>query len=120
MTRILLSALLGVVCLLPAARSEEAACANFAHVYEESNKAIGAIFAGSLGDTSAPRQTNRELEIINERLQQLIVLQQMRAYGCRFPTETSGGGAYLMKAVECETAMLKGRRDAPECDRDKW
>ena len=120
MTRVFLSALLGVACLLPAARAEETACANFAHVYEESNKAIGASVARSLSDNSAPRQTNRELEIINERLQQLIVLQQMRAYGCRFPTETSGGGAYLMKALECETAMLRGRQDAPECDRDKW
>ena len=120
MTRVLLLVLLGVACLLPAARAEEAACAKFAVVYEESNKAIGAIFAGGLGDTSAPRQTNRELEIINERLRQLIVLQQMRAYGCRFPTEASGGGAYLMKGVGCETARLKGRRDAPECDRDKW
>ena len=33
MMRILLSALLGVACLLPAARAEEAACANFSHAY---------------------------------------------------------------------------------------
>ena len=120
MMRILLSALLGVACLLPAARAEEAACANFAHAYEASNKAIGTIIAQGLTDNSAPRQTNRELGMINERLQQPIVLQQMRAYGCRFPTETSSGGAYLLKAMKCENEMLKGRRDAPECDQDKW
>ena len=120
MTRILLLTLLGVACLLSAARADEAACAKFTQAYEASNKAIGASIAQSLGDSSAPRQTNRELEIINERLRQLIVLQQMHAYGCRFPTETSGGGAYLMQAIKCQTEMLKGRRDAPECDRDKW
>ena len=120
MTRILLLTLFGVACLLSEVRADEVACAKFAQAYEASNKTIGASFAQSLGDSSAPRQTNRELEVINQRLRQLIVLQQMRAYGCRFPTEISDGGAYLMQALKCQSEMLKGRRDAPECDRDKW
>ena len=120
MTRILTASLLAVACLLPAVRAEEAVCGKLAQAYEDSNKAIGAIIARGLGDDSAVRQTNRELETVNERLQQIITLQQMAAYKCRFPIDASSGGAYLMQAVKCRTARLQGQDNPPDCARSKW
>ena len=120
MTRTLLLTLFGVACLLSAASANESACEKFTQTYDASNKAISASIVRGIGDDSAPRQANREMEMINERLQQLIVLQLMQAYECQFPTEASDGSAYLVPALECNLKRLTGHPDAPECERDNW
>lgn len=95
-------------------------CEAYNNTYEGANKSMASIKAEGYGDNSAIRATTRHLRMLNERMLQVIVIQQMKAHGCSIPKITSGGVGYLTHALECQTEKIKGRVASPECDTSKW
>ncbi len=91
-------------------------CEAYNNTYTEANKNLAMITADGISDNSAPRETNRQLETLNQRTLQLMLIQQMEAHGCRVPKLISTGGGYLGNALACSLKSY----DSPECDRQKW
>lgn len=99
---------------------QEALCEVYNKTYRGANKAIASTEAEGLGDNSAPRESNRQLRILNERIQQLIVIQQMHAHGCTVPKVISSGIGYKIHAMECQLEIITGNANATECDKSNW
>lgn len=99
---------------------QQVLCEVYDRTYDGANKSIASIEAEGISDNSAPRESNRQLKILNERVQQLIVVQQMQAYGCKVPKATSSGVGYMIHAVECSTEQIKGNFNSITCDRSNW
>lgn len=99
---------------------QQVLCEVYENVYENANKSIASIDVKGIADNSAPRESNRQLKMLNERILQLIVIQQMQAHGCKVPKAISTGAGYMTDAVKCRTEQLKGNVSAPECDQTKW
>lgn len=131
MTIRLLSALLflalsiGVIVSPTVAKSQDTSpqqrlCEVFENLYDGANKQLGAIFVEGFSDDSAPRETNRQIRMLNQRLFQLILIFQMQAYECDVPKHPSDGMGYYVDAMECSTERIKGNLEHPECDRSEW
>lgn len=74
-----------------------------------------------IGDDSAPRETYRQLQLLNERILQLITLQQMNVHGCDIPKKASSEIEYLFPAMKCRGILIEGGSEySPECDSSKW
>lgn len=101
----------------PAMAQKADKCAFYENAYISSNKHLSSIWADGIGDDSAPRETNRQLKALNERMEQLIVIQQMQAIGCKLPEQTSSHWHYLSPALDCE---LERDLESPKCNRDTW
>lgn len=99
---------------------QQVLCSFYDNVYEGANKTIASIEAEGPPDNSAPRGTNRHLMVLNERILQLMVIQQMLAHGCQIPKTTSSGDGYFKDAFECETERIRGNIGAPACDQNNW
>ena len=95
-------------------------CGVYDNIYESANKNMASIFSEGIIDDSAPRETNRQLRILNERMLQIIVLFQMQAHGCAIQKMPSIIAGYVLQAAKCQTEMSKGNFDSPKCDRDSW
>ena len=100
----------------PAAAQRGSLCRIYANVYDDSNKELSSVHAQGLFDDSAPRATYRELQALNAKTTQLIVLQQMEAYGCDIPKEVSSHIHYQAPAMACHI----GGYDSERCDKDTW
>lgn len=100
--------------------TQQALCGVYDSVYEGANKTIASVKAGGTFDNSAPRESNRELKVLNERILQLMVIQQMQAHGCQIPKTTSSGVGYMIDALKCATERIKGNVNASECDQRNW
>ena len=99
---------------------QQVLCDVYNNVYEGANKTIASVEAEGTFDNSAPRETNRQLKVLNERILQLIVIQQMHAHGCKIPKTTSSGVGYTVDATKCSTERIMGNIGAPECDQTNW
>ncbi|MBC6404132.1 MAG: hypothetical protein GDA41_00110 [Rhodospirillales bacterium] len=132
---ILLCSLFGSV-----AHSETPLCETYEELYTNANKELASIYAGGIADNSAPRASNwlnplgkraggiadnsaprasnRQLEMLNERIYQLILIEQMQAHGCDIPKKPSSDLEFWSSALECEEAS-KEEREAL-CNRANW
>ncbi len=88
--------------------------------YEGGNKDIAMIEVEGFSDDSAPRESNRQLQMLNVRLNQLIALQLMEVHKCPSPKHTSSGIAYSIQALQCQTEKIKGNYTSEKCDTSKW
>lgn len=118
----ILSAIVAVCFTLPAyAESiQDRLCEVYSDLYEGANKELASIAVSGIGDDSAPRETNRQLKKLNERIFQLITVTQMQFHGCTVPKVPSSDIAYIIDAIECSTSRLTEGLDTPECDRSSW
>jgi hypothetical protein len=107
----------------PAGASTAAAresCADLHKRYDMTHRAIAAIDAEDIGDNSAPRATLRQLKILSEKQDQLILLEFMRSRGCPAPSAVGASVLYMLPAMECATAKLTGKELEAKCDQSKW
>ena len=96
-------------------------CGIYENIYEGANKEMALISGEGTFDNSAPRETNRQLKILNERVLQLIVISQMQAHGCAIPKIPSDGDiGYTIHAIECHTERMKGNFNSSKCDKSSW
>ncbi|HWA89219.1 MAG TPA: hypothetical protein VG889_04245 [Rhizomicrobium sp.] len=103
----------------PAPAAASGACGELVRAYDTSNRKIAQIRADGVLDNSAPRETNRQLKELNERQEQLVVLELMRMRNC--PAPLHGGPApYMTSAMECALETEKGNYKAEICDISKW
>ena len=110
-------AVLSMATFYTAAGADEKLCEVYAGEYDGANREMARIVAEGILDNSAPRETARQLELLNERLLQLITMQQMEFHGCDLPKIPSGSAGYFISALNCKT---KGEIGSPECDTGKW
>ena len=68
MKKSLLAIAISCLCGMATSASSLTLCEVYTNVYNGANKRMALIDAGGIGDSSAPRETNRQLEILNERL----------------------------------------------------
>lgn len=96
-------------------------CETYDDKYKYNIKEMALIhFADGYGDDSAPRATNRELKQIHIQLNQLILLQQMNAYGCDIPKMPSDRNLYFLEGFECGIKQSKGDAQSKKCDLLTW
>ena len=55
------------------------------------NKELAAIGVEGIFDDSAPRETNRQTRMLNQRIFQLVLIFQMQAHDCDIPKLPSSG-----------------------------
>jgi hypothetical protein len=106
----------------PAATTANAreTCADLHKRYDMIHRAIAGIDAEDIGDNSAPRATVRQLKILSEKQDQLILLEFMRSRGCPAPSTVGASVLYMLPAMECATAKLTGKEMEAKCDESKW
>ena len=95
-------------------------CEAYSDLYEGANQELASIAVSSIGDDSAPRETNRQLKKLNERIFQLITITQMQFHGCTVPKFPSSDIMYLLDALKCNNSRFTEGLDTPECDRSSW
>ena len=95
-------------------------CEVYGNLYDGANQKLAAIDAEGTGDDSAPRETNRQTRMLNQRIFQLILIFQMQAHDCDIPKLPSSGTGYTINAMQCRTELMRGNSGRPECDRTKW
>jgi len=101
------------------ALAQKVDCASLNSQFESSNKELSYLNTSGLTDDSAPRETNRQLKAVNERLAQSMVLDRMIQAKCALPSQLSDDVYYWKPAFDC--AMARGDADIKEkCDRSKW
>ncbi|MBC6437096.1 MAG: hypothetical protein GDA52_02900 [Rhodobacteraceae bacterium] len=100
--------------------ADETLCEVYANTYDGANQTMASIEAGGIFDDSAPRETMRQLQMLNERLLQLLLMQQMEYHGCDLPKIPSGAIGYMVDAMKCANERLLGNGESPECDREEW
>lgn len=99
---------------------DERLCETYARLYDGANQEIASIKATGIFDDSAPRETVRQLQTLDQRLRQFITMQQMEFYGCDLPKMPSDSIQYYSDALACELEGRRGRTNSPECDRGEW
>ena len=82
-------------------------CKIYENIFIGGNKSIAQISVDGVGDNSAVRENSRQLKALNERIVQLITIEQMKAHNCKIPKTTSREGHFLAEALECSTAKTK-------------
>lgn len=98
-------------------------CKSLQDRYVDANKELSAIYAESIGETSAPRLTIRKLESLNVRAQQSMTLDMIIKSNCALPDQASETIYYMIDAITCATdRMTTPVKDLPAatCDRSKW
>jgi hypothetical protein len=95
-------------------------CSELSSAFTTIDKQNALTWTDSLGDNSAPRETNRQLKMLNGQLRQQMLLDALRTQGCPLPNVAAGYMRYLDKALECQTDQLKGVKDTPKCDLKAW
>lgn len=77
--------------------------------------------AEGIGDNSAPRATLRAMEDNNALIRAQMTLELMRAAGCTLPARAPVAGTFLLDAMECQTALLRGGRAGEgACETATW
>lgn len=95
-------------------------CEVYGNTYDSSNKELSDIYNEGLSDNSAPRETNRQLRIISERILQMMILTQMQHHKCKLPKQPSGWAEYALPSIQCAVERLDMKLDSPKCDWSKW
>lgn len=95
-------------------------CQDFETAIDGDTKGIALIMAEGLGDNSAPRQTNRNLDI-NSKFQLININLQLQIQNkCPVRKTSINPMVYIGEALDCNLARLKGEKDSPTCDTRNW
>jgi hypothetical protein len=103
-----------------AAPATPGVCSKLAADYDQIDKALALTYAEGVGDNSAPRETNRQIESANYLARGSMTLTLMQAHHCAMPDHASSDSRYISAALNCATDMLKSSADAPSCKMDTW
>ncbi len=88
---------------------------------DQANKAMASIFADGITDNSAPRETNRQIKELNQKIKQQTAIQLAIAEGCDTSSFLPNDmGSYITPALECATEQLKGNYKAASCEMSNW
>ena len=89
-------------------------CEVYENMYDGANKELAAIGVEGIFDDSAPRETNRQTRMLNQRIFQLVLIFQMQAHDCDIPNLPSSGTGYTINVMECRTELMRGNSGRPE------
>jgi hypothetical protein len=95
-------------------------CPSLAREYDGIEKSLASTYAEGIGDDSAPRETNRQVENSNDLMRASMVLTLMQAHHCSLPDHSPSAIRYLSPALSCATDRLKGVSQPPSCDQSTW
>ena len=96
-------------------------CAKLATAYDFEDRRIALTGVEGQMDDSAVRGTEREIKILNWRVEKLMLIELMRAQSCPVPSSVTGDVEYMGKAVACVAAKVnRAVIDAPECRILDW
>jgi len=101
-----------------AAYGDTLLCQEYERLYTEANKNLASIYVRGWGDDSAPRESSRQLEMLNERIFQLLLVEQMQSHGCSIPKKPSTFSEFLSSAFACQFSSKEDRK--AKCDSDGW
>jgi hypothetical protein len=105
--------------------SSAGSCEALAGAIEGGLKALSFISANGMGDNSAARESNRQLEKVVETNLMQMNLGLLQANRCPAPKGPLVDNVYYLDALKCSNALMRGRNEndknnPPECDRSKW
>lgn len=103
-----------------AAPAPKAICVDLAKSIDASAKEMSKAEMSGFGDDSAPRETNRQLEINNQLLLIQMNLSLMSQYRCQLPRHSIQVNDYMVNALSCRTAQMGGDYKSPKCDLATW
>ena len=95
-------------------------CGQYESAVDSSLKRIAMAEMEGISENSAPRATNRLIEINNEWQLINAHLSLMAQNKCPPITSLLSSVPYQIRALECRTSQLKGERNSPACDTTKW
>lgn len=110
-----------VALMMVAGYAQADSCDALQGKYVEQDKELASIKAAGIGDNSAPRESNRQLQAGNVLAKKQLLLTTMSLQKCPLPKsfETS----FIVSALSCATETMRGyNSDAAKeaCDRSKW
>lgn len=88
--------------------------------YIVQTKRLASEKADGVGDNSAPRETMRQLKILNLNMMRQMNLDMMIAGKCLLPDKPASDFNYSINALQCATKIVQGNYNAPECDYSAW
>lgn len=106
---------------VPAAPS--GVCSKLSADYDQAEKALAMTFAEGIGDDSAVRETNRQVESSNYITSAAIAVNLMEEHHCAsLPDHAPSIARYMSNALSCKTDRLKSgdSSDVPSCKMDTW
>jgi hypothetical protein len=103
-----------------AAFADEQSCKDLMTDFEFGHKSISWIWVNGVGDDSSVRATSRELEISNWLAVMNMDLTLMIQSKCPLPSYSPKLASYASSALDCVKAQRSGKKEPPECNRDKW
>jgi hypothetical protein len=95
-------------------------CDDLKRQFDFSNRSIAEINADGIVDNSAPREASRQAKISNHKLDQLMILEFMKAHKCPFDAKLGGSVLYALQALECELEKTKGNFKSEKCNTLAW
>ena len=97
-------------------------CPKLATDYDQIEKSLAVTEAEGIGDNSAPRETNRQVEDSNLLTRASMMLTLMEAHHCTLPDHAPSAARYLSSALTCAKDRLKGALGAetPSCKMQDW
>lgn len=116
--------LLLAVLITPAASAyaEDPRCSRLLKAYENAERIAASEYADGMMDNSAPRASMHHAAISNTLVERQMNLSMMIALSCPLPDDpaSSTGAAFLISAIKCRTAQIKGDSKSPDCELSKW
>lgn len=103
-----------------AGAAKPGACAGLVLQWDSIEKELAERQAEGLVDNSAPRATLREMQNSNDLSRAQMILTMMQSGRCSLPDSPPRYIVYFSNALACQTARIKGTKDAPECVRSSW
>lgn len=113
-----------VFCLTVSA-SEPPKCGKLLDEYDMADRGIARVLVEGSADNSAPRESNRQMRILNATMNKSITLQLMQAAKCgQLPDAADSAADYLGAATLCQAELLKHSyvtdRAAALCNMTTW
>lgn len=103
-----------------AAAATSGVCSKLSAEYDQTEKGMAMTDAEGVGDDSAVRETNRQIESSNFISRAGIMVTLMEAHHCALPDHAPSPVRYLSAALSCATDRLKSGVDAPACKMETW
>ena len=98
----------------------EEVCGKLLDAYNEAGKEASLVWAKSVGDGSAARQTMSNVQINSYLVLKLINLQLIIYNKCPAPVEPERYTEYTSQALSCNVEIIKGVKNSPKCDLSTW
>lgn len=110
---------------LPGSAVEPSRCGKLLDDFDMADREIARILVESAADNSAPRESNRQMRILNATLNKSITLQLMQAEKCgQLPAAADSAADYRHAAIACQAELLKSSyitdRAAALCRMSDW